>query len=79
MQRAVVKPNRPSRAVDNMFAARGLEIVSQMLRVAGGRYAENATALAAAAARLKASIVSQMWNGFVVTCFENPKEWIRSK
>ena len=64
-------------SVDNMFAARGLEILAAMLSAAtagetanpgGGPaaahgWARNATQIAATAAALKASIVKQMWNG----------------
>jgi hypothetical protein len=46
-----------------MFAVRGLEVVSQMLLAAGGRYAKNGSALAAVAAELKANVKDQMWNG----------------
>jgi alpha-L-rhamnosidase len=62
-------------SVDNMFAARGLEILATMLSAAnagetvhagGGpsnSWARNATRIAATAAALKANIVKQMWNG----------------
>ena len=48
-------------SVSNMFGARGLEMLSEMVG-AGGR-AENATAFAAQGAALRAAIDTQMWNG----------------
>ena len=48
-------------SVTNMFAARGLDILSQMV-AAGGRTA-NASRISAEAAALKSNIVAKMWNG----------------
>ncbi len=47
-------------SVTNFFAARGLDMLAQMLGAGG---ASNASAVAATAAALRAAIVREMWNG----------------